>query len=326
VKKRRDVLEFAATLILLSGFALHAAPLSAAADCSDTNKHAALWATVPEFIVNPIAPADAGPGSRDTADLCGVAAAEFQPSNSTIGDDHYTAVKVFAGNAKSGNGEAFVDAFLSGLGADARNGTVTMEGRTVQAFWTSAGDGLAYAAGPTVVIGYVVPSNTIAPGMDPAATQESAKAAYSRIMAAADGKPLSQRFYPGTGTESYPLGRGRYTTPTDPGWVYFRTDDFKGATPIHCGIAPGGATAGCDMVPSDDDAPAGSNQTIVDGSAPAHYIRSDTTTFTRDVDVLTPGHRVENGSAVCWINYQRPVHCEVGTHGFVLDSRLGTLE
>jgi hypothetical protein len=59
---------------------------------------------------------------------------------------------------------------------------------------------------------------------------------------------------------------------------------------------------------------------------PAHYIRSDTTIFTRDVDVLTPGHRIENGAAVCWINCQRPVHCEVGTHGVVLDSRHGTLE
>jgi len=68
--------------------------------------------------------------------------------------------------------------------------------RTVQSLMTSTGDGLAYAAGPAVVIGYVVPSATIARGLDPAATQESAKGAYTRIIAAADGKPLSGNFFP----------------------------------------------------------------------------------------------------------------------------------
>jgi hypothetical protein len=82
---------------------------------------------------------------------------------------------------------------------------------------------------------------------------------------------------------------------------------------------------GCDMAPS-ENSPAGSNQTVVDASAPAHYSRSDTEALTRDVDVLMPGHRLENGEATCWINYQRPVHCEVGSHGFVLDSQYGTLE
>lgn len=101
-----------------------------------------------------------------------------------------------------------------------------MEGRSVQSFWMSGGDGMAYAAGPTVVIGYVVPANTIAYGLDPAATQESAKEAYIRVVSAADGKPLSDRLMPGTGSASYPLARGRYTTPADPGWLYFRTDDL----------------------------------------------------------------------------------------------------
>ena len=68
------------------------------------------------------------------------------------------------------------------------------------------------------------------------------------------------------------------------------------------------------------------HQTLVDGSGPAHYSHSDTTTFTRDVDVLMPGHRLENGAAICWVNYQRPVHCEVGAHSFVLDGQYGTLE
>ncbi len=54
-----------------------------------------------------------------------------------------------------------------------------------------------------------------------------------------DGKPLSDTFFPGTGLASYPLGRGRYTTPNDPGWVFFRTTDAKGATPAHTDIHPG---------------------------------------------------------------------------------------
>ena len=284
-------------------------------------------AKVPEFIVNTIKPSEAGPGSADpevAADLCGVAAAELSPANSKIGDDHYTALKVLAGNAKSDNGEAVVDAFLSRLGPDARNGTVELDGRIVPSFVTSSGDGYAYAVGPTVVIGYVIPSSTIAIGLDPAATQESAKGAYTRIIAAADGKPISDRFFPGTGTESYPLARGRYTTPGDPGWIYFKTDDFKGAIPMHCGIAPGGTMAGCDLIPV-NSAPAGTNQTVVDGSSPAHYIHSDTTTFTRDVDVLTAGHRLENGPALCWMNYQCSVHCEVGEHNFVVNRQYGTL-
>lgn len=199
-----------------------------------------------------------------------------------------------------------------------------MEGRSVQSFWMSGGDGMSYAAGPTVVIGYVVPANTIANGLDPAATQESAKEAYIRVVSAADGKPLSDRLMPGTGSASYPLARGRYTTPADPGWLYFRTDDLKGAIPAHCGIAPGGALAGCDLVPS-EDAPAGTNQTVVDGSDPARYTHSDAKTFTRDIDVLIPGHRLENGPAVCWLGYQGSIHCEIGEHGFTTNTQHATL-
>ena len=47
--------------------------------------------------------------------------------------------------------EAVVDAFLSRLGPDARNGTVELDGRIVPSFVTSSGDGYAYAVGPTVV-------------------------------------------------------------------------------------------------------------------------------------------------------------------------------
>ncbi len=94
---------------------------------------------------------------------------------------------------------------------------------------------------------------------------------------------------------------------------------------MHCGIAHDGTMAGCDLVPS-NSAPAGTNQTVLDGSGPAHYIHSDTTTFTRDVDVLTEGHRLENGPAVCWMGYQGSVHCEIGEHGFTVNRQYGTLE
>ncbi len=307
---------------------MQSSPTAAAVGCSGPTGPAGLLAKVPEFLVKTIDPGDAGPGSAGqavTVDLCDAAAAEYSPANSKIGDDHFAALKVLAGNAKSGNGDAFVDAFLSGLGADARNGTVTMEDRVVQSFVTPSGEGYAYAAGPTAVIGYVVPAETIAHGLDPAATQESAKSAYTRIIAAVDGKPLSDRFFPGTGPASYPLGHGRYTTPVDPGWVYFKTDDFKDANPMHCGIAPGGTMAGCDLVPS-EMAPAGTKQTIVDGSGPARFIHSDTATFTRDTDVLAQGHRIENGPALCRWGYQGVMHCEVGEHSFSMNRENATLE
>ena len=155
-------------------------------------------AKVPEFIVNTIKPSEAGPGFADTevaADLCGVAAAnesrELEDRRRSLHRPQGS-----AGNAKSDNGEAVVDAFLSRLGPDARNGTVELDGRIVPSFVTSSGDGYAYAVGPTVVIGYVIPLTTIAIGLDPAATQESAKGAYTRIIAAADGKPISDRILP----------------------------------------------------------------------------------------------------------------------------------
>ena len=82
--------------------------------------------------------------------------------------------------------------------------------------------------------------------------------------------------------------------------------------------------AGCDVV--DTHAPTGTNQTIVDGSGPAHYIYSDTTTFARDADVLAAGHRLENGPAVCWFGYQRKIHCEIGEHSFTTDGQFATFK
>lgn len=72
--------------------------------------------------------------------------------------------------------------------------------------------------------------------------------------------------------------------------------------------------------------PSGANQTVVDASAPARYAYSDTPTFTRDVDVLLEGHRLENGDATCGVGYQGTVHCVIGEHSFVVSSQSGVLE
>jgi len=298
------------------------APQAKAAECPPLQANKSLL-TATNFIVNAIDPADAGPGSVSTADLCSVAAAAFQPSDGTIGGDRYTVLKVLVGTASDGDGDGFVDAFLTRLGPQARNGTVDLGGRVVDAFVTSAGDGYAYAAGPTVVIGYITPGHSY--GTSAATTQESAKIAYGKVIAAASGAPLPDDERPRYGPESYPLGTGNFTSPGDPGWIFFRSDDYKsGAASMHCGIAARGTAAGCDVVPS-ELAPRDTNQTVVDGNG-ARYIHSDTTTFTRDVDVLVEGHRLQNGPAVCWMGYQGSVHCEIGEHGFTVDHRYGTLQ
>jgi hypothetical protein len=61
-----------------------------------------------------------------------------------------------------------------------------------------------------------------------------------------------------------PLARGNYTTPTDRGWVYFRT----GGKGIHyfCGIGPNASVAGCDLDFVPDHPPAGTNEIILDSS------------------------------------------------------------
>ena len=81
---------------------------------------------------------------------------------------------------------------------------------------------------------------------------------------------------------------------------------------------------GCDAVPT--DAPPGTNQTVVNSWAPAEYRRSDTASFTREVDVLPEGHRLENWGATCAVGHQGMVHCETyNDHGFVLSTAYGEL-
>ena len=124
---------------------------------------------------------------------------------------------------------------------------------------------------------------------------------------------------PGGEIDIYPIAQGSYTTPTDFYWVYFKTPDGRS-----CGIGPNGGPVGCDAVPI--DAPAETNQTVVNSWGSAEYRDSNTATFTRDVDVLPEGYRLENWGASCGVGPQGTVTCKTyGAHGFTISSVYGSL-
>lgn len=119
--------------------------------------------------------------------------------------------------------------------------------------------------------------------------------------------------------DTWPIAQGNYTTPNDFYQVYFKTPDGRA-----CGIGPNGGPVGCDAVPL--DAPADTNQTVVNSWGPAEYRHSDTASFTRDVDVLPEGHRLQNWGATCGVGYQGTVTCRTyGEHGFTISSVYGVL-
>ena len=278
------------------------------------------------YTVDEICASDLGPGlasAEVVPELSGLAAAEITSAYSLPDDDG--GLKALVGTVKSGNGDAFVDTFLSRVG-EARNDTVTLGEHIVRYFNTPGGEGYAYANGPTVAIGYIPPQSE-----DLAITEVGVKEVFARIVAAAAGTPIPAEIQISSGVESYPPGRGRFTTPDDPGWVFFKTNNPKGKA---CGIGPNGSVAGCDIVPkrnvgSDGVAavvPSGANQTVVEASAPARYTYSDRATFTRDVDILVEGHRLDNGDATCGVGYQGTVECVTGEHSFVVSSDFGHLK
>ncbi|MGI9163658.1 MAG: hypothetical protein ACR2JI_12170 [Mycobacterium sp.] len=146
---------------------------------------------------------------------------------------------------------------------------------------------------------------------------------------------------------SWPVAQGDFTTPADPGWIFFRPMGFEGGG---CGIGPDG-TVGCDIVPGrwPDGTPVqagepgppgfyscggrdcplpppGTNQTVAGPGEPATYVQSDAQTFTRDVDVLAQGYRVLNGAAWCAVGFQGSVSCSTGDNGFTLTAVGGTLQ
>ncbi len=140
-----------------------------------------------------------------------------------------------------------------------------------------------------------------------------------------------------------------YTSPGDPGWVFFRAYSENGQG---CGIGPDG-TVGCDIMvsrnadgtarsdfgtsavpgsyacnpPGEDKyscplpAP-GANQVVADPRNPAHYVESTVQTFTRDVDVLPAGVRLVNGDAWCYVSPASPggINCRTADNGFLWSS------
>lgn len=140
---------------------------------------------------------------------------------------------------------------------------------------------------------------------------------------------------PGT----WPVAEGNFTTPGDPGWVFFLPSGFDGRG---CGIGPDG-TVGCDIVPSRaaDGTPVqagvpgppgsyscgtnycplpppGADQIVAGPLQRADYDQSGSLTFTREVGTLDPGYRVLNGAGWCYVGAGSPrsVVCRSGDHGF----------
>ena len=305
-------------------------PTALGPDCGieAANSLAGVFENLPRTKSKAVCPADvdaALAGPEATADLTDVAAAVLGLTDLHIGSeppgpDGIAYMRVFVGKTKGDSGGPFVEAFLDGLGADARNGTVTLGEEVVQHFvLPDGGDGYAYSRGQNVAVGFMTPLSELHV-LDQATVQEPAKDAFFRVISSLNGTPIAADARPELGPGTNPLGRGNYSSPDDPGWVYFTTDSGQ-----HCGISPDGTVAGCDAVTA--DAPSDTNQTIVDDSgAPARYVQSDTVTFTRDVDVLLGGHRLENGRATCNVGYQGTVTCRIGEHGFTIAGHYGELE
>jgi hypothetical protein len=306
------------TLIL--GLSLWSASHATGQNCTEpTQAYSSAFDGLPDDLsVVPICPTDVGPGFADpkpSAQFSTLTAG--QVTDVGLSPD-ITVLSVLVGTLEKGGAEAYVDGVFSRLGPDARGGSVILDGKTVQYINVPGGPaGYAYGVGDTVVIGYVK-----APAGPPSSNYGalSARDAYTRVLAIATGAALPDLPPPANGLDQWPLARGRFTTPADPGWVYFRTPAEKeGVYSFFCGIAPGGTLAGCDFVPA--GAAEGTNQTIVDATG-ARYVHSDTPTFTRDVDALFAGERLENGPAACGSTYQGAVTCRIGEHRFVTNGHL----
>ncbi|MHC9292795.1 hypothetical protein ACRCUN_10025 [Mycobacterium sp. LTG2003] len=119
--------------------------------------------------------------------------------------------------------------------------------------------------------------------------------------------------------DGFPIATGNYSSPPDFYGLFFRTPDGR-----FCGIRPNRGPVGCDAVPG--DAPAGTNQTFVESGAPASYRYTGTASFTRDVDVLPVGYRLESWGASCGVVDDVTVTCKTsGRHGFSLNPTSGVL-
>ena len=304
----------AALFAMATAFSLLTASPAASQDCAArTSTFLAAFEGLPnDLSVVPICPADIGPGFRDpkpTAQFSTMTAG--QVADTSFAPD-LVALDVLVATEEKGGGEAYVDGLFARLGPEADGGTVTLDGKVVRYINLPGGPaGYAYGAGPTVVVGYVK-----APPGPPSSNYGAlaARQAFTHVLAIATGAALPDIPPPADGLDQWPLARGRFTTPTDPGWIYFRTPmEKEGVYSYSCGIAPGGTLAGCDFVP--DSAPVGTNQTIVDSTG-ARYVHAETPTFTRDVDALPAGERLGSGPAACGSTYQGAVTCRIGDHKF----------
>lgn len=317
VRRRRAASVVIAATTVLS---LWSASPAAGQNCGErTAAFSAAFDGLPDDLsVVPVCPADIGPGFADpkpTAQFATLTAG--QVTDTSIAPD-LVVLDVVVATEENGGGGAYVDGLFARLGPDADGGTVTLDGKVVRYINLPGGPaGYAYGAGPTVVVGYVK-----APPGPPSSNYGAlaARQAFTHVLGIATGAALPNIPPPANGLDQWPLARGRFTTPTDPGWIYFRTPTEKeGVYSYSCGIAPGGTLAGCDLVPH--TAPEGTNQTVVDATG-ARYIHSETPTFTRDVDALPAGERLENGPAACGSTYQGAVTCRIGDHRFVTNGFL----
>lgn len=146
---------------------------------------------------------------------------------------------------------------------------------------------------------------------------------------------------------AWPVAQGDFTTPGEPGWIYFKP---QGSGGLGCGIGPDG-TVGCDILVArwpDGSVvqegqpgppgyyscegrncplpPPGTNQIIAGPQDPAHYAQADVLTFTRDVDLLPTGFRLVNGNAACRLSQQGVLACTTGDNGFSISATGSILE
>lgn len=298
---------------------VHAEPPSSACSSHNDEFQRSLAIFDDRYRVTPICVADVGPG-LDAADLssefASVAAADVTNISVQGPDKPLLVLAAFVGTPKSTDGRTWVARWMSTLGPEAAHGTVEIADRTVQ-FVDLRPDGprgFAYGDDETVVIAYI--RAPLGPPSHPLTPLE-VDSVFTHIVAANTATPVPGDPSTGSYIDRWPLARGNFTSPTNPGWMYFRSDG-QGYPPMFCAMSPDGAMVGCDIDFPPERAPAGTNQIILD-SAGLRYAQSETPTFTRaGVDVAWIGERIENGPAACAMTDQAPMACRVVIDGSVV--------
>lgn len=272
----------------------------------------------------PICISDVGPG-LDSADLAAefssVVAGNVRNAERLSGTD-LDLLGVLVGTLKSGSGEDFVAGLLSRLGPDAAHGTVRIADRTMQFIDLRPGGprGFAYGKGRKVVVAYA--RSPLGPPSHPLMSQELTAAIADILPLNTVGTDPTTASPAGDSIDDWPLARGNFSSPTDPGWVYFRTG--PGNPRIHCGISPDGSMVGCDFERTPPfGVPEGTNQMVLDSSG-LRYVQSDTPAFTRpDVDIAWIGERIVNGPASCNVTDRDPLYCRIVADGTAVRRTFG---